>query len=175
MQTLTILGNFLGSLNGNFSVIVLTESWCDETANENSLLSLDNYYSVHQTRDNKKGEDISIYIHKQLDFKLRNDIDIFNNEIETCFVEIINSKSRNFVVTGVYRPPKGDIKVFKNYCKDFLKKKSGSSKTVFMVGDLNINSFYYDNSTLVKKIFNLIFQRGFLTLIQGATFCCNCN
>ena len=33
----------LRPLNGNFSVIVLTESWCDETANENSLLSLDNY------------------------------------------------------------------------------------------------------------------------------------
>ena len=94
---------FLGSLNGNFSVIVLTESWCDEIANENSLLSLDNYYSVHQTTDNKKGGDICIYIHKQLDFKLRNDIDIFNNEIETCSVEIINSKSRNVVVTGVYR------------------------------------------------------------------------
>ena len=89
---------FLGSLNGNFSVIVLTESWCDETANENSLLSLDNYYSVHQTRDNKKGEDISIYIHKQLDFKLRNDIDIFNNEIEACSIEIVNIKSINFVL-----------------------------------------------------------------------------
>ena len=35
---------FLASLNGNFSVIVLTECWCDETANENSLLNLDNYF-----------------------------------------------------------------------------------------------------------------------------------
>ena len=60
----------LESLNGNFSVIVLTEPWCDETANENSLLSLDNFYSVHQTRNNKKGGGICIYIHKQLEFKL---------------------------------------------------------------------------------------------------------
>ena len=45
---------YLASLNGNFSVIVLTESWCYETANENSLLNLVNYYSVHQTRNNKK-------------------------------------------------------------------------------------------------------------------------
>ena len=28
-----------------------------------------NYYSVHQTRMNKKGERICIYIHKQLEFK----------------------------------------------------------------------------------------------------------
>ena len=169
MQTLTIFRELLGSLNGNFSVIVLTESCCDEAANENSLLSLDNYYSVHQTRNNKKGDSICIYIHKQLGFKLRNDTDIFNSEIKICFVEIINSKSRNVVVTGVYRPPKGYIKVFKNYCKDFLKKKRGSSKIVFMVGDLNINSFDYDNNALVKNFFNLIFQSGFLPLIQRAT------
>ena len=113
-------------LKGNFSVIVFTESWCNETANENSFLNLDNYYSVHQTRKNKKDGGICIYIHKQREFKLRNDTDIFNNEIKTCSVVIINSKSRNFIDTGVYRPPKGDINVFKNHCKDFLKKKSAS-------------------------------------------------
>ena len=61
---------FLASLEiGNFSVIVLTESWCDETANGNSLLNLDNNFSVHQTRKNKKSGGICIYIHKHLEFK----------------------------------------------------------------------------------------------------------
>ena len=130
------------------------------------LLNLDNCYSVHQTRNNKKGGGIYIYIHKQLEVKVKNDIDIFNNEIKRRSVEIINSKSRNFVVTGVYRLPKGHIEAFKNYCKDLLKKKSASSKTVFMVGDLNINSFNYDNNALVKNFFNLILQSGFLPLIN---------
>ena len=40
---------FLVSFKGSFSVIVLTESWCDETAINNSLLNLENYNSVHQT------------------------------------------------------------------------------------------------------------------------------
>ena len=89
--------------------------------------------------------------------------------MEACSVEIINSKSRNFVVTGGYRRPKGDIKVFENYCKDFIKKKSASSKTVRMVGFLNSNSFDYDNNALVKKFFSLIYQSEFFTLIQRAT------
>ena len=40
-----------------------------------------------------------------------------------------------------------------------------------MVGDLDINSFDYDNNdnALVKHFFNLIFQSGFLPLIQRAT------
>ena len=120
---------------------------------DSPYFSVDNFidnFSVHQTRKNEKGGGICIYIHKHLEFKLRNDIDVFNNEIETCSVEIINSKSINFVVTVVYRPPKGD-------------------KKVFMVGDLNINSFNYDNNELVKKFFNLIFQSGFLPVIQRAT------
>ena len=123
MQILTIFEELLASLNRNFSVIVLTEPWSDETANENSLSNFSNYYSVHQTRNNKKGGGVCIYIRKQLKFKLRNDIDIFNNKIESCSVEIINSKSRNFVGSGVHRLSKGDIKVFKTYSRDFLKKR----------------------------------------------------
>ena len=52
------------------------------------------------------------------------------------------------MVFGNYRPPEEDTKIFKSYCKDFLKKKSASSKTVFMV----------------------IFQNEFLPLIQRATW-----
>ena len=51
---------FLASLNENFSVIVLRKSWCKETANQNSLVNLDNYNSVHQTRNNIK---VVVFIH----------------------------------------------------------------------------------------------------------------
>ena len=60
-------------------------------------------------------------------------------------------------------------KYLKTIAKSFLKKKSASSKTVFMVGDLNINSFDSDNNALVKDSFNLIFQSGYLSLKQRAT------
>ena len=90
---------------------------------------------------------------------LLNDINIFNGEIETCSVEIVNSKSRNFIVTSIYRLPIRDIKVFKNYWKDFLKKKGASSKTVFMVGDININSFDYDHN---EKKFQSDFSKWIL-------------
>ena len=38
-----------------------------------------------------------------------------------------------------------------------------------MVEALNINSFNYDTNALVKIFLNLIFQSGFLPLIQRAT------
>ena len=82
-------------------------------------------------------------------------------------VQIVSQK--NFIGTGIYRSSKGDIQVFKNYCKDFLKKKGASSKTVFIAGDFNINSFDYDNNVSVRNFFNPIFQSGYLPLTQRAT------
>ena len=158
------LRDFLASLKGKFSVIVLTES-----ANKNSLFDLENYNSVHKTRKNKKGGGICIYIHKSIHFKIRNDVDLFNNEIEAASVEIVNSSLKNFIITGIYRPPKGSIKFFKDYCKELLSKKKTSGKNVFIVGDLNINSLDYESNEPVKKFFNLVFQNGFLPLIQRAT------
>ena len=163
------LRDFLASLKGKFSVIVLTESWCDETANKNSLFDLENYNSVHKTRKNKKGGGICIYIHKSIHFKIRNDVDLFNDEIETASVEIVKSNLKNFIITGIYRPPKGNIKFFKDYCKELLSKKKTSGKNVFIVGDLNINSLDYESNEPVKNFFNLVFQNGFLPLIQRAT------
>ena len=163
------LRDFLASLNSKLSVIVLTESWCDETANNNSLFDLENYNSVHKTRKNKKGLEICIYIHKSIHFKVRNDVHLFNDEIETASVEIVNNNLRNFIITGIYRPPKGNIKFFKGYCKELLSKKKTSGKNVFIVGDLNINSLDYESNEPVKNLFNFVFQNGFLPLIQRAT------
>ena len=160
---------FITSFKGSFSVIVLTESWCDETTINNSLLNLENYNSVHQTRKGKKGGRICHYIHNSLDFKIRNDIDKFDDDLETCSIEIVNCKSKNVIITGIYRAPKSDVKLLKNYCKNLLKKKNTNDKTVFILGDLNVNSLDYDNNESVKTIFNMIFQCGFLPLIQRAT------
>ena len=122
-----------------------------------------------QTRKGKKEGGICIYIHNSLDFKIRNDIDKFDDDLETCSIEIVNSKSKNFIITGIYRPTKSDVKLLKDYCKNLLKKKNTNDKTVFILGDLNVNSLDYDNNESVKKIFNMIFQCGFLPLIQRAT------
>ena len=137
------LRDFLASLKDKFSVIVLTESWCDETANKNSLFDLENYNSVHKTRKNKKGGGICIYINKSIHFKVINDVDLFNDEIEPASVEIVNNNLKNFVITGIYRPPKGTIEFFKDYCKELLSRKKTNGKNVFIVGDLNINSLDY--------------------------------
>lgn len=60
---------YLASLKDSVSVIAVTELWCDETVNDNSLLNLKNYFSVHHTMKNKRGWRIYGYIYKKLEFK----------------------------------------------------------------------------------------------------------
>ena len=56
-------------------------------------------------------------------FNVRDGIDIFNESVETLSIEILSKKSRNIVIAAVYRPPKGNNKLFKDFCKDFLNKQ----------------------------------------------------
>ena len=48
-------------MNGSFSVVVVTETWFDETANKNSLLEIPNYSALHKTRKIKE-EAVYAYI-----------------------------------------------------------------------------------------------------------------
>ena len=98
MQMLTIIGNFQHLLR---EILVLLFLWNLGVMKQRmrTLLNIENYHSLHQTRKYEKGGSICIYINKELEFKLKNYIDIFNDKIETSSVEIVNSKSRNFMAS----------------------------------------------------------------------------
>ena len=81
------LKEFLASLNGNLSVVVVTETWCEEIAHKYSLLEIPNYSAFHKTRKHGKGGNICIYVHKTLKFNVRGDIDIFNELWKHCLLK----------------------------------------------------------------------------------------
>ena len=81
--------------------------------------------------------------------------------METLSIEILNKKSRNIVIAAAYRSPKGNYKLFKEFCKDLLNKQEISNKAAFLFGDFNLNALDYDTNEVVKDVFNLVFQNGF--------------
>ena len=72
------LKKFLGSLNGSFSVVVVTEAWCNKTVKKESLLETPNYSALHKIRNSWKGGRICIYVHESPKFSVTDNIDIFN-------------------------------------------------------------------------------------------------
>ena len=106
---------------------------------------------------------------QNLKFNVRDGIDIFNESVKTLSIEILSKKSRNIVIAAVYRPPKGNSKLFKDFCKDFLNKQEMSNKAAFLLRDFNLNALDYDTKEVVKSFSNLVFQNRSLPLIQRPT------
>ena len=74
-------------------MICLSETWWDDLAIiEESLYELPIYNSTHQAMSDRKGGGVSIYIYKSLDFIVKLDLSINNNDIESLTIEILSNK-----------------------------------------------------------------------------------
>ena len=73
------------------------------------------YTSKHQVWGNRKGGGVSIYTHNSLNFKIRPDLSISNNDIESLSAEIVSDKVRNTIVNVLYRPTNGQIEPFEPF------------------------------------------------------------
>ena len=114
---------FENSINFTFSVICLSETWWDDLATiQKSLFELPNYKSNHQTRGDRKGGRVSIYVHKLLDLKIRPDLSIHNVDIESLTIEILSDNKRNTLVNALYRPPNGKIEPFEAFLNNIFSK-----------------------------------------------------
>ena len=152
------LKNLLQEIKHDFKVIILSESWLkDENANQNSLYQIANYIPIHQIRKgSSKGGGVSIYIHKTLNYKLRCDKGICNPDIEALTIEIIKENQKILIITGIYRPPRGDEKNFRKEYKKLIENKNESNKQIFLIGDINLNSLDYETSNCIKNFFYLL-------------------
>ena len=108
---------FLSNLNLSFSIICFSETWLNDSNVDNSNYELPNYVSVHQIRNSYKGGGISVYIHKNFEFKIRTDLSINSKDIESIGMELPYEKRRNTLFDVVYRPPNGKIELFENFSK----------------------------------------------------------
>ena len=89
---------------------------------DNFTYDLPNYTSSHQKRSDRKGGGVSVYIHNSLNFKTRPDLSINCGDIESLTLEIISEKTRNTIVSVLYRPPNGHSEHFENFLTNFFYK-----------------------------------------------------
>ena len=60
--------------------------------------------------------------------------------MESTFIEIINPKKSNIIIGCIYRHPDMDPNDFNNdYLNHLLAKLSKEKKTVFILGDYNVD------------------------------------
>ena len=97
-----------------------------------SNINIDNYIYEYTPTESSKGSTL-LYIDKSWKYKLRKNLNLNKpKEIESAFIEIIETKKKNTVIDCIYKHPKLPIKEFLNYyLQPLLIKLSFEKKKLF--------------------------------------------
>ena len=104
-----------------------------------------------------------------MDYKILPNLAKNTENIETFTIEIENKNSKNMLISAVYRPPCGNQSKFIEEIEQVVHNSKNSTKSIFLVGELNLNSLDYASSTPVKNFFNLAFENGIFPVINRST------
>ena len=94
------LKNFLYQCKHTFSIISITETWCtNENLINNSNFQLPNYQPISfERKTRKRGGGIINFIHKEIMFKMRDDLSVSDADNEVLTIEIINQNCKNIFI-----------------------------------------------------------------------------
>ena len=138
-----------------FSIIGITESRLNKNIAPLTNINLQNYNIQHTPTESNKGGSL-LYTSTDLSYKTRNDLKMYKSkELESIFIEIINKKGKNTIVSCIYKHPKLAIDEFNNhFLSPMLEKVSFENKEVFLMGGFNINLLNYESNQETADILN---------------------
>ena len=150
-----------------FDIIILTETWAkDET---HTFCNIPGYNSTHNSRENRRGGGVSIYLKESIDFSVIETINISENFIEAIAVTFQSEQSGQKVnVLGIYRPPNGDAELFTASMSDILHGHNLSANETIIAGDFNI-CLLNEYSTVTRNFTNMMNGYFFRPVITRPT------
>ena len=161
---------YLGSLQHQFSILGITETWLNETNCD--LYGLHGYSSIDKFRHNTPGGGISLYVRDNILFKERSDLAVFNRELEMLCIEIdktcFNSKT-DILVILVYRIPDTDIDLFMQHLELCLETVRKEKKLCYLLGDLNIDLLKHETHRPTSNFLDIMYSSNMLPLITKPT------
>ena len=112
-----------------------------------------------------------LYIDKSLKYKLRKDLNLNKpNEIELTFIEIIETKKKNTVISCIYKHPKVPIKEFLNdNLQPLLIELSFEKEEVILMGDFNINLLNCNTEKYTSDYIDTLYSHSFYPSINSRT------
>ena len=116
-------------------------------------------------------ESALLYINKNINFKVRNDLKIYKyKELESVFIEIINRKGKNTIVGCIYRHPCMEGTEFNDaFLQNFLEKFSDENKEIIIMGDFNIDILKYDTNSNSAMFLDSMYENLLLPYIISPT------
>ena len=90
--------------------------------------------------------------------------------MESTFIEIVNPKKSNIIVGVIYRHPSMDLNDFNcNYLNQLLENISKEKKSIFLLGDFNVNLLNYNEHNQTNEFLDSLASNSFIPLILQPT------
>ena len=100
-------------------IILLAETWLTKTSEKKA--KLDGYEYFGQTRKNKKGGGVGIFVNNSLKYQVRTDLTLNKENFESISIEI-KTTTANIIVSSIYRPPNTNQKDFVDHLSSLYAK-----------------------------------------------------
>ena len=145
----------------------------DETRITKNISLLNNLnlndYSFEFTPNETCAGGTLLYIANHLSYKCRNDLNIYKkNKLESTFIEIVSPKKSNVIVGVIYKHPSMDLTDFNcNYLNKLLQNISEEQKSIFLLGDFNVNLLNYNEHNQINEFLHSLASNSFIPLIYN--------
>ena len=153
------LETILSMLNYKFDTIGILETKIRNGIAPTYDINIKGYNTLSTPTESEKGGTI-LYIADHLKYKIRKDIDSLmykSNELESVFIEIINPNKKNILCGCIYRHPSMDLSEFnEKYLGPLMEKITNENKTIFLLGDFNIDLMKSETEMNTQNFFDMI-------------------
>ena len=166
-KTFDDLQHLLSCTKTKFDIIAISETRITKQVSLSNNLNL-NSYSFEFTPTETSAGGTLLYIANHLSYKYRNDLNIYKKiELESTFIEIVNPKN---IAGVIYRHLSINLTDFNcNYLNKLLDNISKEQKSVFLLGDFNVNLSNYNEHNQTNEFLDYLAYNSFITLILQAT------
>ena len=135
-----------------FDIITLSETWLKNNLEVIKHITIPGYKMEYNNRIHKRGGGVGLYIHENLQYKIRSDITRRDESIEHMWLEV-KGKTNPFLVAVFYQPSSNDadkqewIQKFDSLLSFVITIWTGP---IFVTGDMNIDLLKIDSKTTIQ-------------------------
>ena len=156
---------FLESLNVTPDIIVVSEIRHDvETILNHNFPGY--RHNIVYPKNNKCGG-LALLTNKNINFKVKNDIQIRKEGVENLVIEV-SSKKSNVIISGIYKHPIITISEFLELVLDQTSKIPKNTNYI-IAGDINIDYNKYDSNLQIRNYFDKMKSKNNQQLMTSPT------
>ena len=149
-------------------VLSLNKTWLDSSISD-SEIQLPGYSLVRRDKARRNGG-VLIYVSSNLDYKVIQEFENDQPDIQCLWMEITPPKSKGFIFCSCYRPPNADnVATYVEGLRNMLTVVADQEKEIVITGDLNFDLKQSNKPASTKRFINMTKEFSLRQIIDNFT------